>query len=67
MNSLVTNGLPIAAGVVLFHEHLPAGPLGDVRVLAFVLVVVAAALLARPEGEPRPVLPVPISEAATRA
>ena len=59
--SLLTNAVPIAAGVVLFHEHLPAGALGDLRVLAFVLVVVAAGLLARPEGEPRPVLPVPIS------
>ena len=65
--SLLTNAVPIAAGVLLFHEHLPAGALGDLRVLAFVLVVVAAGLLARPEGEPRPVLPVPITEAATRA
>ena len=65
--SLLTNAVPIAAGVILFHEHLPAGPLGDLRVLAFVLVVVAAGLLARPEGEPGPVLPVPFSEAATRA
>jgi hypothetical protein len=65
--SLLTNAVPIAAGVILFHEHLPAGPLGDLRVLAFVLVVVAAGLLARPEGEPGPVLPVPFSEAATGA
>ena len=65
--SLLTNAVPIAAGVLLFHEHLPAGALGDLRMLAFVLVVVAAGLLARPEGEPRPVLPVPITEAATRA
>ena len=26
--SLLTNALPIAAGVVLFHEHLPGGALG---------------------------------------
>jgi hypothetical protein len=40
--TLLTNSLPIAAGIVLFAE--PAGPL---RVAAFVLVVAGAALLAR--------------------
>ena len=48
------------------RRALAGGALGD-RLVAFVLVVVAAGLLARPEGEPRPVLPVPITEAATRA
>jgi hypothetical protein len=45
--SLLTNALPIAAGVVLFHEHLPGGVLGGVRVAGFVLVVLAAGMLAR--------------------
>lgn len=40
--TLLTNSLPIAAGIVLFAE--PAGPL---RVGAFVLVVAGAVLLAR--------------------
>ena len=43
--SLLTNALPIAAGLALFHEQLPGGPLGTVRVLGFVLVIAAAALL----------------------
>jgi hypothetical protein len=47
--SLLTNSLPIAAGVVLFHEHLPGGALGALRVVAFALVVAGAALLARAE------------------
>jgi hypothetical protein len=47
-STLLTNALPIAAGVAIFHEHLPAGPLGAVRVAAFACVVVAAVLLARP-------------------
>ncbi|HEY6961882.1 MAG TPA: hypothetical protein VI408_08360 [Gaiellaceae bacterium] len=48
--TLVTNALPIAAGLALFHEHLPGGALGALRVLAFALVVVGATTLAR-EGE----------------
>jgi drug/metabolite transporter (DMT)-like permease len=49
--SLLTNALPIAAGLALFHERLPAGALGVVRVVAFASVVLAAALLARREPE----------------
>jgi hypothetical protein len=49
--TLLTNALPIAAGVLLFHEHLPGGALGAARVGAFVLVVAAAAVLTR--SEPR--------------
>ncbi len=52
--SLLTNALPIAAGVAIFHESLPGGVLGIIRALAFVLVVVGAALLARQEGEAVP-------------
>lgn len=46
-SSLLTNALPIAAGVVLFHEHVPAGTLGALRVTSFGLVVLGAAVLAR--------------------
>jgi hypothetical protein len=53
--SVLTNAIPIAAGLVLFHEHLPGGPLGVVRVAGFVLVIVAAGLLARR----RELIPVP--------
>lgn len=47
--TLLTNALPIAAGVFLFNEHLPGGFLGLVRAGGFVLVVAAAAVLARAE------------------
>jgi hypothetical protein len=46
-STLLTNALPIAAGIVLFDEHLPGGVLGVVRVVAFASVVAAAALLVR--------------------
>jgi len=52
-STLLTNALPIAAGVVLFDERLPDGTLGLLRVGAFASVVVAAALLARPQPEAR--------------
>ncbi|MGN6798734.1 MAG: hypothetical protein ACTHKS_11345 [Gaiellaceae bacterium] len=47
--TLLTNALPIAAGLFLFNEHLPGGLLGVVRAAGFALVVVAAAVLARAE------------------
>jgi len=50
-STLLTNALPIAAGVALFHEHLPGGALGVLRVIAFASVVVAAAMLARQPSE----------------
>jgi hypothetical protein len=46
--TLLTNALPIAGGLVLFHEALPGGLLGLVRVLAFACVVAGAAALAHP-------------------
>ena len=51
-----TNALPIVAGTVLFHEPLPSGVIGVVRVAAFAVVVAGAVLLAAPseEAEPRP-------------
>ena len=48
--SLLTNAVPIAGGLFLYHEHLPSGALGGLRVVAFAAVVVGAAALAR--GEP---------------
>lgn len=45
--TLVTNALPIVAGVVLFHEALPGGAVGALRVVAFGCVVLGATLLAR--------------------
>jgi hypothetical protein len=47
--TLFTNAVPIAAGVTIFHERLPGGTAGDLRVAAFALVTICAALLARPE------------------
>ena len=43
--TLLTNALPILAGTALFHEKLPAGALGDLRLVAFGLVTAGAALL----------------------
>jgi hypothetical protein len=53
--SLLTNALPIAAGLAIFHERVPGGLLGIVRVVAFACVVVAAALLARRDATTTPV------------
>lgn len=51
--TLVLNSVPIAAGVVLYHEHLPSGVLGVVRVLAFACTVGGASLLMmRASGAP---------------
>lgn len=50
-STLLTNALPIAAGIALFHERLPGGVLGVLRVVAFASVVVAAAMLARQPSE----------------
>jgi hypothetical protein len=47
--TLLTNAVPIAAGLFLFNEHLPSGPLGAIRATGFALVVAAAAVLARAE------------------
>ena len=57
MATLATNALPILAGMTLFHEPLPAGALGVLRIVAFVLTVAGAALLARPEETEAGALP----------
>ncbi|HET7648332.1 MAG TPA: hypothetical protein VFK17_07160 [Gaiellaceae bacterium] len=57
--TLLTNALPIAAGVFLFHEHLPGGALGVVRAAGLALVVVAAAVLARADAPVTPARAAP--------
>jgi hypothetical protein len=47
VSTMLMNALPIAAGVVVFHEGLPDELFGSLRVIAFASVVVGAALLAR--------------------
>ena len=57
--TLMTNALPIAAGMTVFREPLPAGWIGAVRIVAFAAVVAGAVLLSsrtkvveqRPAGE----------------
>jgi drug/metabolite transporter (DMT)-like permease len=49
--TLLTNALPILAGITLFHERVPGGALGGLRVVAFALVVAGAALLSAPLEE----------------
>jgi hypothetical protein len=45
-SALLTNALPIAAGITVFHEHLPGGAYSAVRIASFAAVVAGAALLA---------------------
>jgi hypothetical protein len=49
VSTLLTNALPIAAGLAVFREGVPAGAFGALRVGAFAAVVAGAAALARPE------------------
>ncbi len=53
LSTLFTNALPIAAGIVLFHERLPGGVAGELRLAAFALVILCAVGLAGPD-QPRP-------------
>ena len=46
--------LPIAAGTTIFHEGVPAGFEGVIRVVAFATVVLGAAALARPDSDTPP-------------
>ncbi len=64
VSTLLTNVLPILAGLVVFSEHMPAGGAGLLRGLGFAGAVLGATLLAaaghgeRPPltGEPSPVM-----------
>jgi hypothetical protein len=48
--TLFTNAVPIAAGMVLYGDGLPAGALGVARLLSFAVVVSGAVLLTRGPG-----------------
>jgi hypothetical protein len=48
--TLCTNALPIVAGTVVFHERFPPGTPRAERILAFVVLVAAAAVLAWAEN-----------------
>lgn len=47
--TLLTNALPIAAGMTIYDEPLPGGVYGALRVVSFFAVVVGAVALARPD------------------
>lgn len=47
--TLLTNALPIAAGMFVLGESVPSGALGVLRLVAFAAVTVGAILLARPD------------------
>jgi magnesium transporter NIPA len=47
--TLLTNALPIAAGMVVLGESVPSGALGALRIAAFAAVTLGAILLARPD------------------
>ena len=64
LSTMLTNSVPIAAGIALFHEGMPAGFLGAVRGLAFALVLFAAVVLAR---APEPDVGVSHAEQPARA
>jgi hypothetical protein len=66
VSTLLTNALPILAGMLVFHEGLPAGLLGAARVVAFACVVAGAALLCRPaEVEAQEDTPLALGGAAS--
>jgi drug/metabolite transporter (DMT)-like permease len=54
LSTLLTNALPIAAGMVLFHEPLPSGLVGAARAAAFAAVIAGAVLLAARSKETEP-------------
>jgi hypothetical protein len=56
VSTLLTNALPIIAGLAIFAEQMPAGPAGLLRGLGFTGAVVGATLLASagPARQPAP-------------
>ncbi len=54
LSTLLTNLLPILAGLTIFGEQVPGGPSGVLRVAGFAGTVIGAALLARPVAEEQP-------------
>jgi hypothetical protein len=51
VSSLLTNTLPILAGVIVFQEHLPEGGAGILRGLGFAGAVAGTVLLAGRQQE----------------
>ena len=49
LSSFCTNALPIAAGLLIYHENAPPGLLGVLRLVAFGCVVLGAVAVARRE------------------
>jgi len=54
--TLLTNALPIAAGMLIFHEPFPSGWVGALRIIAFAAVICGAFLLSSRTraAKPRP-------------
>jgi len=52
LSTLLTNALPILAGMIVFHEPLPSGWVGAVRIAAFAAVVAGAVLLGTRSKDP---------------
>jgi hypothetical protein len=50
--TMLTNGVPIVAGMTVYGEPLPGGAAGAARVLAFGFVIAGAVFLARDEKPP---------------
>jgi hypothetical protein len=49
--TLLTNAIPIVAGMTIFHEPLPGGVFGVLRVCSFAAVILSAVLLVRRERD----------------
>jgi hypothetical protein len=64
--TLLTNLVPIVAGTVVLHEHIPSGPLGALRIVAFAAVSVGGLLLAQPD-DPKSGRPVRATAPRARA
>jgi len=52
LSTMLTNSVPIAAGIAIFHDGMPLGVLGVVWGAAFGLVLFAAVVLVRAPVEP---------------
>ena len=58
LSSFCTNSLPILGGILIFHESVPSGTLGVLRLIAFACVVLGAAVIARRERPSEEAAPV---------
>ncbi len=56
-STLLTNALPIVAGLVVFHEQLPGGVYSVLRIVSFAAVVAGASLLAHEQSQPMTTIP----------